>query len=114
MDTRIADIADWLLSQIDTPLVIRKEERGDVDQVLMKLEKVSFLPGDPDRDDYVEDDRLVLLGDGRIATDDGAHELPRHSYEIPLRPDFRSELADGELRLTTDRASYRVVPQRVQ
>ena len=114
MDTRVADIADWLMKQIDTPLIIRKEERGDVDQVLMKLEKVSFLPGDPDRDDYVEDDRLVLLGDGRIATDDGggAYELPRHSYEIPLRSDFRSELADGELRLTTDRASYRVSPQR--
>lgn len=113
MDHRVAEIADWFMGQINTPLVIRKEEQGDVDQVMMTVQKVSFLTGSPDRDDYVEEDRLVLLGDGRISTEDGggAAELPRHSYEIPLGPSFRSEIDERELQVATDRAYYRIVPQ---
>jgi hypothetical protein len=113
MNTQVAEIADWLMGQINNPLVIRKEEQGDVDQVLMTLQQVVFLPGDPDRDDYVEEDRLVLQGDGRMATDanGGAAELPRHSYEIPLDPGFRGSVENNELLLNTERAFYRVYPQ---
>ncbi|TLS50511.1 hypothetical protein FE782_19290 [Paenibacillus antri] len=113
MDHRVAEIADWFMAQIGAPIVIRKEEQGDVDQVSMTVQKVSFLTGSPDRDDYVEENRLVLLGDGKIATegDGGAAELPRHSYEIPLGPSFRSAIDERELQVSTDRAFYRVVPQ---
>jgi len=113
MDHRVAEIADWLMAQINTPIVIRKEEQGDVDQVMMTVHKVSFLTGSPDRDDYVEENRLVLLGEGRIATegDGGAAELPRRSYEIPLGPSFRSEVEERELQVATDRAYYRIMPQ---
>ncbi|HZG58144.1 hypothetical protein [Paenibacillus sp.] len=112
-DTQVADIADWFMSNIDTPLVIRKEEQGDIDQVRMTVRKVSFLSGSPDRDDYVEEDRLVLFGEGRIATegDGGAAALPRDSYEIPLQPGFRCQIDGAELRVATDRAAYHVVPQ---
>lgn len=113
MDLHAAEVADWFLSQINTPLVIRKEEQGDVDQVHLTVHKVSFLPGHPDRDDYVEEDRIVLQGDGRIAgeLDSAATDLPRHSYEIPLQAGFRSSLEQDGLTLVTDRALYRVTPQ---
>lgn len=110
MDKQAADIADWLMSRVGRPLVIRKEEQGDVDQVIMTLEKVAYIPGSVDRDDYVEEDRLVLHGDGRIETDGGAAALPRHSYEIPLPTGYRGSLADDGFSLETERASYRVSP----
>lgn len=111
--TLAADIADWLMTRIRSTVVIRKEESGDVDQVRMTLSQVSYLPGDPDRDDYVEEDRLVLQGDGVIATnaEGGAAELPRRSYEIPLRPGFRCAIHPNGLELTTERAYYRITPQ---
>lgn len=115
MDAQIAEIADWFMGQIHAPLLIHKEEDGDIDQVTMTLEKVSYIPGDPRRDDYIEEDRLVLQGEGRIITDGdpgGASEsLPRNQYEIPLESGFRRSITDRELVLSTDRASYRVIVQ---
>lgn len=113
MDTHISEIADWLMGCINAPIVIRKEEQGDVDQVIMTLQKVTFIPGGPERDDYVEEDRLVLHGDGRIATDGkgGTADLPRHSYEIPLSSAFRGSLSEEGLQLNTERASYKVITQ---
>ncbi|MCI3921417.1 hypothetical protein MO973_24930 [Paenibacillus sp. TRM 82003] len=113
MDKQTADFADWLMSRVGHPLIIRKEEQGDVDQVRMTLEKVAYVPGNVDRDDYVEEDRLVLHGDGQVATDGGggAAELPRHSYEIPLQSGFQGSIENDELTLRTERASYRVYPQ---
>jgi hypothetical protein len=115
MNTQVAEIADWLMGQINTALVIRKEEQGDVDQVRMTLQNVAYLPGrDPDDDGYSAGDRLVLQGDGRIATEENGGstaELPRHSYEIPLQAGFRGSVVNNELILNTEWASYRVSPQ---
>lgn len=111
MEPRAEEIADWLAERIDTPLAIRKEEQGDVDKVLMTLRKVTYLPGDPRRDDYVEEDRIVLSGEGQIQAEEGAAELPRDSYEIPLRSGFQYLAQGQQLRVTTDRAAYLVTPQ---
>jgi len=112
MDTNITEIADWFMEHLHSPLIIRKEEHGDIDQVLMTLEKVSYIPGNPSIDDYVEEDRLVLQGEGRIITDPGmggaSENLPRDSYEIPLQPGFRGTIGEQSLALHTDRASYQV------
>lgn len=115
MNTQVAEIADWLMGHINTSLLIRKEEQGDIDQVSMTLQKVSYLPGrDPDGDGYGDGDRLVLQGDGQIATEvDGGStaELPGNAYEIPLQEGFRGIVDNNELILTTEWASYRVTPQ---
>lgn len=112
MDTQITEIADWFMGQLHAPLIIRKEEQGDVDQVFLTLEKVSYIPGNPDRDDYVEEDRLVLQGEGRIVSDPSpagnSSELPRQSYEIPLQPGFHGKIGEHGLTLRTERASYQV------
>lgn len=112
MDAQIAEVADWLMGRTDETLLIRKEEDGDTDQVEIMLEKVAYIPGDPRRDDYIEEDRLVLQGEGRILTEGAegiaAESLPRQQYEIPLQAGFRRIIADQELMLHTDRASYHI------
>ena len=113
MEPHVAQVTDCLMNHMDSQLVIRKEEQGDVDQVFMTLKKVSFIPGDPRRDDYVEEDRIVLHGDGCIATEGhgGAAELPRHSYEIPLQSGFRTTPDRNGLTVHTGRATYKFMPQ---
>jgi hypothetical protein len=113
-EPQVAEIADWLMGHVNSAVVIRKEEQGDVDQVLLQLQQVSYIPGaDPDHDGYAAEDRLVLQGDGRIATEanGGAADLPRNSYEIPLQTGFRGNVVNNELILNTERAFYRITPQ---
>ena len=105
--------ADWFASRIGQPLIITKEEQGDSDQVLMTVSGVSVRRGDTRSDDYVDEDRIVLQGEGQIHPEAGraAAPLPRDSYEIPFGPDTRCSATSDELRLSTERASYRAYQQ---
>lgn len=103
-------MTEWLLGHVDETLMIRKEEEGDVDQVMLELKKVSYGTGDPDSDDYINDDRIILHGEGKVSVNGGtgAADVPRDSYEIALDGDIRGSVQGGELLIRTDRATYRV------
>ena len=106
----MVQMTEWLLGHVNETLLIRKEEDGDTDQVMLKLQKVAYGTGGPDSDDYVNDDRIILHGDGTISVDGGtgAAGIPRESYEITLAGNIRGSVQNNELHIQTDRATYRV------
>ncbi|WP_199623597.1 hypothetical protein [Paenibacillus alkalitolerans] len=114
MQMGMGEMTDWLLGHVNESVIIRKEEEGDVDQVMLELEKISYRAGQPEADDYVDDDRIILHGKGKIAADEegGASGLPRNSYEIALEGDCSGTLQNNELLIRTERAVYRVAPVR--
>jgi hypothetical protein len=106
----MSDMTDWLLGHVNETLMIRKDEDGDVDQVTLQLKKVTYHAAQPEADDYVDDSRIILHGEGRVSIDGGggAAELPRDSYEITLAGDCSASVRDNELHINTERASFRL------
>lgn len=108
------EIVHWFQERMNGTFLITKEEDEDADRVRITVRKVSYWPGSAAADDYVEEDRIVLVGEGRIDGDNDretdAAPLPRNSYEIPLGTDFRFEMQHENLKIVTGRAAYTISP----
>ena len=107
-------IADWFEKRLNGTFLILKEEGNDADRVRITVRKTKFWPGMKAADDYVEESRIILIGEGRIDGDGDRHTaaapLPRESYEIPLGDEFRWEALGDSLKISTARATYIVSP----
>jgi hypothetical protein len=114
MEMGMPEMTDWLLGHVNQTLIVRKEEDGDVDQVMLELKKVSYTAGQPWLDDYINDDRIILHGEGKVAVDEGggAAGLPRDTYEIPFEGGCSGSVRNNELTIRTGRAAYWVTSVR--
>lgn len=112
MEPNVEPIKQWLESQLDRSLHIRKEENGDLDDVMLHLEKVvSAVRNDSHPDDYISKHSLILQGKGIITNQEGEAEIPQNLYEIPYDDQIRSEKKGTGLKIMTERAVYELSPE---
>jgi hypothetical protein len=111
MTQGVSELTHWLESQKGNNLMITKEEfqpgKHDIDTIQLSLNKVVLHHiQDPDPEDYVAKQEVVLHGEGKIHTDQGEMELPQHTFEIPIYDDLTTRNMDTEFQVKTHRAVY--------
>jgi len=98
----------WLEQKTGETLLIRKEEREDIDETRVRLESVEYDETVPTFDDYAEGSSLILHGAGNVVSGDGELPLPRDQYQIYVDGQFDCNPDANGLSLTTGRAKYRI------
>lgn len=88
---------------------VSKEEVGDVDELVMSLESISYQTDTHRIDDYEPKHTLQLNGRGKVETEFSNMEvLPESMYEIPLEDSSTYAFDGSQFRLTTDRGVYTI------
>jgi hypothetical protein len=111
MEWSVYDAADWLQQHIDEEVHVIKQEQDDTDEIRLRLRDVGVtMFGIPDADDYVEQQALVLYGEGTTLGNGQAVRLPVDEFEIPVTgPWVCTPDGEQQLAIETDRARYRIV-----
>lgn len=113
MQQSLLDITAWLQIHANQPLLIQKEEEGDIDQVEFQLEETTIGSLDQqDPDDYVANQALLLHGTGEVITEGHRSHLPQNVYEIPFDGQWGVDISEGRLMIKTDRGAYIIQPTR--
>ncbi|CAI6031585.1 hypothetical protein [Cohnella sp. JJ-181] len=109
MPASLADVTQWLESQVGKVLVVSKHEDDDLDEVRIRLERVEGRGERTDAlDDYTNSPALLLRGHGTVVTEGREEALPTDTFEIPLEGLSLTETADGTALLVTERARYSI------
>ncbi|WP_408008779.1 hypothetical protein ACJROX_29840 [Pseudalkalibacillus sp. A8] len=88
---------------------ITKQELGDQDTIIMKLEDISYHKDTRRIDDYEPMHSIHLIGVGTTETDgQSGQPLPASSYEIPLEDSTRYRFEDIGFSLVNERGSYTI------
>lgn len=93
---------DWKGSEI----LIKKEERDDIDKNEFSLEDVEVVRQVEDEDDYVDPYSIELKGRGTVIKSNGTSPIPLNSYELPINQLLSFEASKDFLTIKTDRATY--------
>jgi hypothetical protein len=105
-------VSHWLEAYQDKTIQICKNEDGDLDEVDIKLQKVTIgklKVEDPD--DYVALNTLLLHGKGTIRSGGNDGSLPQNVYEIPLTDQWIVREQGNQLEIKTERAIYTIEPK---
>lgn len=106
---QVNQLTEWLNLHTNRMCTIQKEEDGDIDAVELKLNRVSLGKMErKDPDDYVENEALLLHGEGSIQSGGQQAPLPLDAYEIPLTDTLMLEEQQDVLKVTTERAIYTI------
>ncbi|MBB3114747.1 hypothetical protein FHS18_006905 [Paenibacillus phyllosphaerae] len=106
----IDTLSDWLEEQTSRSLLIQKEEQGDLDQVMIHLNKIDYRPGTTNgNDDYTNSSALLLHGEGVVLTDAEQPPLPGNVFEIPLEGLTKVEAEGTRALLQTERGTYHII-----
>ncbi|QTM98749.1 hypothetical protein ERJ70_05235 [Sediminibacillus dalangtanensis] len=88
---------------------VTKQEIGDYDETVLRLNAVSYDTDTRRIDDYQAKHKLQLNGDGTMLTDAAnAQPLPDQVYEIPIEDSTLYQYEDSRFSLTTDRGTYTI------
>lgn len=108
----IQEEIDKLVSSLQawggTQVLISKEENGDRDRTVMKLEEISFADNGESIDGYVAPFSLQLAGNGRAIMNDTEIPMPSATYDIPMNQLYDAHFDGMRLYVTTDRGSYTI------
>ncbi|MBP1930585.1 hypothetical protein [Ammoniphilus resinae] len=108
MESPISEIQKWMESMTGQTVLIKKEEDGDLDQVHLRLDKLTVgRQQSDDPDGYVLPQALLFHGQGTI---NNGESLPQNVYEIPLSNSWLSEEQGNLLHIKTERAVYTIQP----
>lgn len=109
MPALVAEVTDWLQSQVDKELLISKQEGDDLDELRIMLHSVERRAARPDGlDDYTNGEALLLHGTGTVLTEGREAVLPLDTFEIPLEGLRLTETADDAALVVTERARYKL------
>lgn len=98
-------LQQWTNSKIK----ISKWELDDVDEVIMHLDKVTYVNEVPTIDGYEPIHTLQLNGTGSIETEQNMTvPLPTPMYEIALENDSLYEFDGSTFYINTSRATYKI------
>jgi len=100
----ISSLKAWDGSQV----LISKEENGDRDQTIMKLDKISLADHGDTIDDYVSPLSLQLEGNGRAIMSDTEVPMPSSTYDIPIDELYDAHFDGMRLYMSTGRGSYTI------
>nr|WP_237648599.1 hypothetical protein [Sediminibacillus terrae] len=93
----------------DKTIKVTKQEIGDYDETVLRLNAVSYDTDTRRVDDYQAKHKLLLRGDGTMLTDAAnTQPLPNQVYEIPIEDSTLFQYDDERFSLTTDRGSYTI------
>ena len=110
LEINVQPVTDWLDSCIGRTLRITKEEAGDLDKIKLQLDKVVVaVRNETHPDDYVAEHSILLQGLGTMYAGKEEEPLPKNVYEIPYDHEIRKESEGDAVRITTDRAVYRII-----
>ncbi|GIO29495.1 MULTISPECIES: hypothetical protein [Paenibacillus] len=98
----------WLEQNTGETLLIRKEERDDIDETRVRLKSVEYDETVPTFDEYAEGSSLILHGPGNILGGHGDLPLPRDQYQIYVDGKFDCSRDGNGLSVTTGRAKYHI------
>ncbi|SDL96121.1 hypothetical protein [Sediminibacillus halophilus] len=88
---------------------VTKQEIGDYDETVLRLNTVSYDTDTRRIDDYQAKHKLLLNGGGTMLTAAAnAQPLPNQVYEIPIEDSTLFQYDDDRFSLTTDRGSYTI------
>lgn len=88
---------------------ISKMEMEDVDNISIRLDRVSYEKDTNRIDDYEALYTLILHGDGVIETDlNTSQPLPSSAYDIPLDGKSLYEFDGEHFIISTSRATYKI------
>ncbi|WP_221567476.1 hypothetical protein [Alkalihalobacillus sp. TS-13] len=88
---------------------ITKQELGDQDSIIMKLDDISYHKDTRRIDDYEPMHSIHLIGEGTTEIDaQGGVPLPASSYEIPLEDTTQYQFDDIRFSLVTERGTYTI------
>lgn len=105
----IEQFNDLLQKWNDDKIKISKLELNDLDEIVMQLEKVTYVNEVPTIDGYEPIHTLQLNGSGSIHTKNNiSEELPMSMYEIPLENDTLYEFDGTTFLISTDRGVYKI------
>jgi len=105
-------VAEWLKDNLDKKILIRKQEKEALDEVLIHLKLTEYRGERSDAiDSYVSDSALLLHGNGSVITEGLEVDLPSNIYEIPLKALEHVEATEDSLRFKTERAQYLLTVQ---
>ncbi|MEI3614201.1 hypothetical protein [Pseudogracilibacillus sp. SO30301A] len=105
----IEQFNDLLKNWNNDQIKISKLEMNDLDEIVMQLEKVTYLNEAPTIDGYEPVHTLQLNGHGIIQTDNNdSQPLPSSIYEIPLENDTLYEFNGTTFLISTDRGVYKI------
>ncbi|HET7521975.1 MAG TPA: hypothetical protein VFJ73_01495 [Bacillales bacterium] len=102
--TLISSLKTWDGQQV----LISKDENGDRDQTVMKLNDISVKNRGDTIDDYVAPAALQLKGEGRALMEDTDVPIPAGTYDIPLDQLYDAHFDGMRLYVSTDRGSYTI------
>jgi hypothetical protein len=105
MENTLQSVVDWLRTQENRSLTIRKEEEGHTDTIDLELQEVQIRERQP-YDDYIAEDAILLRGEGRLHNGEELVPLPGDSFEIPITDRLEYVRDSGRTTIRTDRAVY--------
>ena len=91
-------------------LLISKQENGDRDQTVLRLEDIEMKSRGNTIDGYVSDASLQLKGMGRAVLNDTEVPMPSASYDIPIDAVYDVHFDGMRFYMSTDRGSYTISP----
>ncbi|HET7580358.1 MAG TPA: hypothetical protein VFK33_13850 [Bacillales bacterium] len=104
LQSLISSLKTWDGRQV----LISKEEKGDRDQTILKLEGVSIANHNDTIDDYISPVSLQLTGEGRAVMSDTDVPMPSALYDIPIDELYDAHFDGMRLYMTTGRGSYTI------
>ncbi len=88
---------------------ITKQELGDLDTIIMKLDEISYSKDTSRIDDYVPMHSIHFNGTGTTETDvQQVQLLPSSYYEIPLEDSTQYQYDQDRFSLVTERGTYTI------
>lgn len=104
LQSLISSLKTWDGRQV----LISKEENGDRDQTILKLEDVLIANHNDTIDDYLSPVSLQLMGPGRAVMNDTDVPMPSALYDIPIDELYDAHFDGMRLYMTTGRGSYTI------
>lgn len=104
LSSLISSLRTWDGRQV----LISKEENGDRDQTVLKLNDILIENHGDTIDDYISPISLQLRGEGHAILSDTEVPMPSASYDIPIDQVYDAHFDGMRLYLSTDRGSYTI------
>jgi len=108
MEQEITQVTQWLNTHLDQPIIIKKEEDDDIDQIQIQLSQFEFRQTGEGSDPYL-DSAIVLQGKGSTLNSNGdLVSLPQDTYDITTTDLKIINLVSEEMELHSARAKYTI------